>query len=314
MNGQNREDIKMEHQNNKIFLWGIIPAAIVFIALGGCFAYGFMRISALTEELASTNALLSRNTEKLSQGLTDLRSQTVGLSDTLSSAQQNIDAVKTQVGGVEQTVGSISGTVGTLEKLSQIDPELLKKYSKVYFMNENYVPAHLTGIPDYYLYKTSRPEQFLTEAWPFLKNLLDSARVNGVELYVESAYRSFAEQQSLKSLYTVVYGAGTANSFSADQGYSEHQLGTTLDFITTGLDGQLDDGFDKTEAYRWLLSNAYRFGFSLSYPKGNSYYVYEPWHWRFVGVKLATYLHDNGLNFYDMDQRDIDGYLVYIFD
>jgi LAS superfamily LD-carboxypeptidase LdcB len=62
------------------------------------------------------------------------------------------------------------------------------------------------------------------------------------------------------------------------------------------------------------MNNAYRFGFVLSYPKGNAYYIYEPWHFRFVGVKLATYLHDRGLHFYDIDQKEIDQYLVSIFD
>lgn len=328
----------MDGKNNKSFLQSIISAVVVLVLLGGFIAYGFMRISELTKnvsslsaeltdtnarlsqntnqlsaELASTTAALSQNTNQFSQNIADLRTQTVGLSHTLSSTQQNIDAVKTQVGGVEQTVGSISGTVGVLQKLSQIDPELLKKYSKVYFMNENYKPSRLTDIPADYLYSSLRSEQFLSESWPFLKNLLDAAKANGITLYVKSAYRSFAEQQALKSLYTVVYGAGTANSFSADQGYSEHQIGTTLDFITTGLGGQLD-GFDDTQAYQWLLANAYRFGFELSYPKNNGYYVYEPWHWRFVGTKLAGYLHDNKLNFYDMDQRDIDKYLVDTFD
>lgn len=298
----------------------IIPAGIVFIILSGFLVYGFFRISSLTKnvgvltmELASTTEALSRNTDELSRNLADLRLQTTGLSNTLSSTQQNVESVRTQVGGVEQTVGSISGQVNTLQKLAQTDPELLKKYSKVYFLNENYVPAHLTNIPTQYLYSESHPEQFLTETWPALKNLLDAAKAGGIDLYVKSAYRSFASQQSLKSEYSVIYGAGTANSFSADQGYSEHQLGTALDFITTGLGGQLD-GFDGTKAYQWLVANAHLYGFELSYPKGNTYYVYEPWHWRFVGVKLATYLHNNKINFYDMDQRDIDTYLVNIFD
>jgi D-alanyl-D-alanine carboxypeptidase len=285
----------------------------VFLVLGGVLVYAFMQISALTgtvgslaTELASTTAVSSQNTNQLSQNITDLRAQSAGLSNTLSSTQQNIDAVSTKVGGVEQTVG-------TIQKLSQIDPELLKKYSKVYFMNENYVPAHLVDIPNAYLYNEKIPQKFLLEAWPFLKNLSDSAKASGITIYVQSAYRSFGDQQSLKSAYTVVYGAGTSNSFSADQGYSEHQLGTTIDFITTGLGGTTN-GFENTATYQWLLSNAYRFGFILSYPKGNGYYVYEPWHWRFVGVKLATYLHDNGLSFYAMDQRDIDTYLINIFD
>ena len=303
----------MENKYNRGFLLSIIPVIVAFLVLGGFLAYQFTQISALKKsvatisaDLASTTSALLQNTKELSQNITDLRAGAAGLSNTLSSTQQNISSVASQVGGVAQSVGD-------LQKLSQIDPDLLKKYSKVYFLNENYTPPHLTNIPADYLYSSSRSEQFLTEAWPFLKNLFDAAKAQGVSLYVESAYRSFAQQQSLKSLYNVTYGAGTANTFSADQGYSEHQLGTTLDFITSGLSGQLE-GFDKTAAYQWLLNNAYRYGFELSYPKGNSYYMYEPWHWRFVGIKLATSLHENKLNFYDVDQRQIDTYLINIFD
>lgn len=314
-------------QDNKSFLQKIIPVGIVFIVLGGFLIYTFMQLSALTEDvgtltvrvesiatdLASTTATLLLNSNQLSQNITDLRSETVGLSNTLSGAQQNIDAVKTQVGGVEQAVGSISGTVDTLQKLAQIDPELLKKYSKSYFLNENYSPTRLINIPDDYAYSTLRTEQFLIEAWPFLKDLIDTAKANGVILYVKSGFRSFTEQQSIKSLFSVIYGADSANSFSADQGYSEHQLGTTLDFITTGLSGQVE-GFENTQPYQWLLDNAYRFGFELSYPADNGFYVFEPWHWRFVGVKFATYLHNENLNFYDLEQREIDTYLINIFD
>lgn len=310
----------MDNNNSRNFWRGIIPAVIVFIVLGGFLGYEFVQISTLTKnvgslsaQLASTTIELSQNTQELSQSITNLRTESIGLSNTLSNAQQNIDAVTSQVNGVKQNIGSISGAVGTLQKLAQIDPELLKKYSKVFFLNENYTPAHLALIPSDYVYSSTRSEQFMSEAWPYLKILFDTAKNDGVTLYAKSAYRSFAEQQSLKSLFTVVYGAGTANSFSANQGYSEHQLGVTLDFITLGLNGQLE-GFEKTTAYNWLLNNAYRFGFELSYPKGNSYYLYEPWHWRFVGVKLATYIHDRKINFYDMDQREIDTYLVNIFD
>jgi LAS superfamily LD-carboxypeptidase LdcB len=309
-----------QHQTTKSFWVHVAPPLFVTILLGSFILYGYIQISTLKKQvellatnLESTTLLLSSSTNQLSKNITDLNKQTTGISNSLTNTKQNIDAVKNQVGGVEQTVGSISGVVGTLQKLSQIDPQLLKKYSRVYFLNENYTPAHLVIIPTEYTYSSLRSEQFLTEAWPALKNLLDEAKTQGVVLYTKSGYRSFNEQKILKSSYTVTYGAGTANAFSADQGYSEHQLGTTLDFITSGLGGQLN-GFDKTEAYTWLTNNAYRFGFTLSYPKGNKYYIYEPWHWRYVGVKLATYLHDNKLNFYDADQRDIDKYTINMFD
>lgn len=310
----------MEHKHYKIHWPTLLPAIIVFVLLGGFAGYQFWQVNKLTGdvrfltlELASTTGALEQNTDTLSKDITDLRAKTLGLSSTLSATQQHIDAVKTQVGGVEQTLGSVSGTVGSLEKLSKIDPELLKKYSKVYFLSENYTPAHLTPIPTEYLYSSTKPEQFTTEAWPYLKNMLDSAKASNINIYVKSAFRSFDEQESLKSLYTVVYGAGTANSFSADQGYSEHQMGTTVDLITNGLGGQLS-GFDGTEAYKWLTANAYRFGFILSYPKGNAHYVFEPWHWRFVGVKLATALNESKQTFYNVDQREIDAYLINIFD
>lgn len=297
-----------------------IILGILLIVLIGVITYGYREIfnlkkqtELLASELASTTAALSWNTYQISQNITDLRTATLGLTNTLTYTQQNIDAVKNQVGGVEQTVGSISGAVGNLQKLAAVDPELLKKYSKVYFMNENYVPAHLTEIPSDFVYSSTRSEQFLSEASPHLISLLSFAKASGITLYVKSAYRSFSEQKSLKSSYSFTYGAGTANTFSADQGYSEHQLGTTLDFVTVGQNGQLA-GFDKTASYQWLVDNGYRFGFVLSYPKGNKYYVYEPWHWRFVGVKLATYLHTTKINFYDLDQREIDKYLATTFD
>lgn len=310
----------MENKTSRRIILYFLPALVVFVILGGGLLYEYKKIDTLTKqvnvlstELASTTENLSKNLLALSQSLRNLSQETVGISSTLANTQQNINDVKSQVGGVEQTVGSITGTVGTLQKLVATDPQLLKKYSKVYFTNENYTPAHLTIIPTEYTYSSTRQEQFLSEGWKHLKDLLDSAKANGVTLYVKSSYRSFAEQKSLKTSYSVIYGAGTANAFSADQGYSEHQLGTTVDFISSGMNGQLT-GFDKTASFAWLTNNAHRYGFILSYPKGNSYYIYEPWHWRYVGVKLATYLHDNNLNFYDLDQREIDKYLVNLFD
>lgn len=310
----------LHHQNTKEIVQRIIPSVVVFMTIGGILVYGFMRISILEEhieqlskDLASTTETLSFNTTQLSKNFSELSKETVGITKTLNHTQQNIDTVKTQVGGVEQTVGTISGAVGSLQKLAKIDPQLLKKYSKVYFLNENYTPAHLTIIPTELTYSSTRQEQFLSEAMPHLLELLHSATTSGVTLYVKSGYRSFAEQKTLKSSYSVIYGAGTANAFSADQGYSEHQLGTTLDFITTGLGGNLA-GFDKTQAYQWLINNAHAYGFVLSYPKGNGYYIYEPWHWRYVGIKLATHLHTNNINFYDLDQREIDTYLINTFD
>lgn len=202
--------------------------------------------------------------------------------------------------------------IDTLEKLTTIDPELLKKYSKVFFLSENYTPPDLEDIKTEYKISSDKKLQILEDVEPYLHRLLRAANQDDVDLKVISAYRSFDQQESLKSTYTTTYGSG-ANAFSADQGYSEHQLGTTVDFGTTQVTGAYMS-FEKTSAFVWLQKNAHEYGFILSYPKGNAYYQYEPWHWRFVGENLAEDLYDDGKQFYELDQRDIDKYLIDIFE
>lgn len=209
-------------------------------------------------------------------------------------------------------IDEISSTVNVLEKLRRIDPELLRKYSKIYFLNENYIPASLTKISSRYLYRPENEEKIQTDIWPYLRELLRAADNDDIDLKIISAYRSFFEQYNLKTNYKVIYGSG-ANQFSADQGYSEHQLGAALDF-TTGAVTPTTLEFEQSKAYTWLINNAYKYGFILSYPKGNTYYQFEPWHWRFVGKDLAGDLHRRGQNFYDLDQREINESLVNLFD
>lgn len=213
----------------------------------------------------------------------------------------------------ENQIKEIMSTVGTLDKLSKTDKELLQKYSKVYFLNEHFIPENLAEVASDHIYEVGKKVSVHAKMLPFLEKMLVDAKNEKNPIQIISGYRSFQEQTSLKSNYSVTYGAGTANQFSADQGYSEHQLGTALDLTTPEL-GANFSGFKNTEAYNWLKDNAHKYGFVLSYPEGNSYYQFEPWHWRFVGVKLATRLHNEGDNFYDLDQRTIDSYLVNIFD
>ena len=125
----------------------------------------------------------------------------------------------------ENQIDTITGTVGKLDKLSKTDPALLMKYSKVYFLNEHYAPEKITEIDSEFVAHDSKAEYINSKVDSFLTNLLNAAKDDAVSLKIVSAYRSFDEQKSLKSAYTVYYGSG-ANTFSADQGYSEHQLGT----------------------------------------------------------------------------------------
>ncbi len=272
-------------------------------ALGGGAWYGYQTITDLNERVATLDSQVAETRAAL-----DAATSTI-----TAAFDHNVATIQEVLEQFEDEVGDISGAVETLEKLTTTDPELLAKYSKVFFLSDNYAPARLSEIPKEYAYFEDRSMQLIPEVQPFLKRLMERAKRDGVELFVYSAFRSFDTQEALKGQYTVTYGAGTANQFSADQGYSEHQLGTTVDFMTTGIGGSLD-AFGTTKAYEWLTKNAYRYGFVLSYPQGNQYYIYEPWHWRFVGEDLAGDLHDDDTYFYSLDQRAIDKYLPTLFD
>jgi D-alanyl-D-alanine carboxypeptidase len=299
-------------------------AAIVLL-LGACGYIGYLnhgktlQIAALYAEQdrihlenASTTADFQNKLDIASSTIADLSGRLSLTADQLSSIEDDYKAEKQKNDGFEDQISQISGTVGVLDKLSKTDKELLQKYSKVYFLNEHYIPEKIVPIDKKYLYTETVSKSIHAKVEPYMSDMIDAALDDGVKLWVVSAYRSFGEQAGLKGAYIKSYGTG-ANTFSADQGYSEHQLGTTIDFTTEGINGGLD-GFDTTKAYIWMQKNAYRYGFTLSYPKGNTYYTFEPWHWRFVGIKLATDLHKSGDFFYDWDQRKIDTYLISIFD
>ncbi len=217
-----------------------------------------------------------------------------------------------QTNSLQSTVAEITAQVNTLEKIKDTDKELLEKYSKVFFLNEHYTPSSISEIPSIYLTPNSKKIEIHSQVLSHLAEMIEGSRNANNPIQIVSGYRSYGTQANLKTAYKATFGSG-ANAFSADQGYSEHQLGTTVD-VTTPILQSTFVSFEKTPAYKWLQDNAYKYGFELSYPKNNKYYEYEPWHWRYVGIKLATKLHEDGKNFYDMDQREINEYLLNIFD
>jgi len=250
-------------------------------------------------------AVASTTIESLQSELTNIKEELDDLADDYEDEQNRND-------DFEKQIRSLSGTLGDLDKLAKTDKELLAKYSKVYFLNENYIPERLKQIDEKYILTGKKDQYFQANVLKYLEGMLNAAAKADMDMKIVSAYRSFDEQVDLKGQFTQVYGEG-ANAFSADQGYSEHQLGTTVDITTTEVGGAYGS-FAQTEAYAWLQENAYRYGFILSYPEDNTFYMYEPWHWRFVGVDLARDLHKDEKTFYELDQRDIDKYLITFFD
>jgi len=287
----------------------ILGVIIILLAIGylGYNQYNFsQKLVGIQNEVTVANTNFSQKISDIETILLAAQENNTTLADALNAAKEKAEALDRQF-------KKVNSNVADLEKITKTDPELLQKYSKVFFLNDNYAPSDLINIPTSYTFNKDKTYKIHDQVWPHLKDLMDDAKTDGMSLEVISAFRSFTDQAILKGAYTVNYGAGTANSFSADQGYSEHQLGTTVDFTNPTV-ADTFSGFSKSKEYQWLKDNAYKYGFVISYPENNSYYQFEPWHWRFVGYKLARDLHKEGKNFYDLTQREIDEYVVDLFD
>jgi len=113
----------------------------------------------------------------------------------------------------------------------------------------------------------------------------------------QSAYRSYATQVSVYNGWVAQKGQAGADLTSARPGHSEHQTGLAIDISARPAACSLQACFANTPQGIWLAANAWRFGFVLRYPSGKTSitgYEFEPWHYRYVGVALATQIREEG--------------------
>jgi len=308
----------MHQGDHKVFYIVSVVAFIGVIGSTYLFVSNQNKQTKIEDLLQERNAVLKEMNIKAA-ALSTASSTVQSLTDELYNLRDDLDDLaddyrdeKNRNEEFEDQIRTLSGTLGDLDKLARTDEELLAKYSKVFFLNENYIPERLKEIPSRYILEGKKDQYFHASAYDHLEDMIQAADREDIDLKVISAYRSFDEQNDLKGQFTQVYGSG-ANTFSADQGFSEHQLGTTVDLTIEEVGGTFTS-FSETEAYEWLLENAWRYGFILSYPEDNSFYVFEPWHWRFVGEDLARHLDRDDDTFYTMEQREINKYLLNFFD
>ncbi len=134
-----------------------------------------------------------------------------------------------------------------------------------------------------------------------LRAMTAAAESAGASLAVQSAYRSYASQVSTFNYWVSVSGYAAALKASARPGHSEHQLGTTIDFKSYGGSAPWNyTNWATTRVGAWMLANAWRYGWVMSYPKATSpsqtCYQYEPWHFRYLGRVEAKALHDAAIS------------------
>lgn len=134
-------------------------------------------------------------------------------------------------------------------------------------------------------------EALTTETLAAFEEMQAMAESEGLDLTIVSGFRSYDMQQNLYNRYVARDGLAEAETYSARPGFSEHQTGLAMDLNLA------DSSFAETAEGRWLAEHAWEYGFVLRYPEGKSDltgYVFEPWHFRYVGRDLAEKLYNNG--------------------
>jgi D-alanyl-D-alanine carboxypeptidase len=120
----------------------------------------------------------------------------------------------------------------------------------------------------------------------------------GNQMQSQSAYRSYDVQVSTYNGWVNSLGQEAADLTSARPGHSEHQTGLAMDISAVPNTCPLKACFADTDQGMWLAANAYKWGFILRYPNGMTNitgYEFEPWHYRYVGIELATEMHTTGI-------------------
>lgn len=159
----------------------------------------------------------------------------------------------------------------------------------------DYTPKNLEEID--ILYSTKREICLIKEARDSFENLAKQAQKDGYTIKVSSGFRNYNTQKAILNS-EIKSGNENANIAVAKAGHSEHQLGTAVD--VTGQSIKYDsasDKFEKSDEAKWMEAHAYEYGFIESYPLGKediTGYMYEPWHYRYVGIDNAKEIIKSG--------------------
>lgn len=167
--------------------------------------------------------------------------------------------------------------------------------NKYYQLSEDFEPNNLVNMSLSYAYENNVIDEEVYEHYIDMCNAAKDEK--GFTLITTSSYRDYENQLDLYEYYKGLHGTTWADSYSARAGHSEHQTGLALDIVS--YNNNMND-FENTEEYLWLKDNCYKYGFILRYPEDKENitgYNFEPWHYRYVGIDVATYIYENDITF-----------------
>lgn len=164
--------------------------------------------------------------------------------------------------------------------------------NKYYGVSKNFVAPDLTRISD----DCSKEEHYLSrEAADAFEKMCRAAKKEGYSILANSTYRDFDEQQELWDLYLKLYGQSYNDKYVTKPGFSEHHTGLAIDIKSAN-----SNIFKNSKEYTWTTKNSYKYGFIHRYQESKvdiTGIASEAWHFRYVGVDVATYMYENNLSF-----------------
>lgn len=164
--------------------------------------------------------------------------------------------------------------------------------NKFYYLEDDYQPDDLVPF-----LREEGQGYIRKETYDAFHAMYLEAKKDGYSIYAQSPFRSYQSQYYLYNRYVLSDGKKAADTYSARAGYSEHQTGLVIDIVEPGT---YMEGFENTKAFKWMEKNAADYGFILRYQKEKedvTGYIYESWHYRYVGKEVAKYIKENKITF-----------------
>lgn len=179
-----------------------------------------------------------------------------------------------------------------------------------YALPSNYAPADLVPASAAGLTGSSGTKLVRSVLLDDLAAMHAAWQAAGLNVIVESGYRSYGAQAATFDSWVARLGYAEALVRSARPGHSEHQLGTSIDVSSPGWGGRFGDWGRETAEGAWMAAHAWEYGFVMSYPAGGqdrSCFGYEPWHYRWIGREAAAEHRERGGVLRDFLVNHVDG-------
>ncbi len=195
-----------------------------------------------------------------------------------------------------------------MDKEAYTESQLIEEFSvdmlinKHRNLNKDFVPENLSKIDSKYASEDGMKASRL--AINAFIEMSKAAKKDDMDIVINSAYRSYEDQEKISNTYLELYGQGYVDKYVAKPGFSEHQTGLCFD-----IGSRNSKVFAESNEYKWMLENAYKYGFILRFPKKYELitgFRSEPWHYRYVGKNIAKVIHDEDITLEEYFVRNLD--------